>query len=96
MDYKEITKRHLEIMNSDYSHDPTNDLKYSSIHTYNDNMTVEKESVGKDSSYTYSAKIPYFFNFQNLEPPEDKLNIDTHYVIPGSNSKILKFIKPLY
>jgi hypothetical protein len=89
MDYKEITKRHLEIMNSDFCHDPIKDIEYSSINTYINNTTVDKESVVKDSSYTYSPKIPYFFNFQNVEAPEDKFNIETHYLIPGSNSKIL-------
>ncbi len=86
MDYKEITKRHLEIMNSEYNLDQVGDREYSNLHLKENKMIVDTEDIKKDSSNTYALKMPYFFNFNNVEAPEDKVNIETHYSIPGTNS----------
>ena len=85
IDYNEIVKRHLEVMNSEYNLDQYDAKTYSHINTYrqadhiDETLNITKENSDGD-------KIPYFFNFNTIAAPENKVNIETHYVIPRTNS----------
>lgn len=84
IDYKEIAKRHLEIMNREFNLDQIETENRYSFKSQEERL-VQEEITRKNQQEI--MKIPYYFNFNNTLPPEDKINIITHYLIPGTNSK---------
>ena len=87
IDYNEIVKRHMEVMNSEFNLDQNDGDRYTHNNSFkHSNHINETSNVAKEKSQV--EEIPYFFNFNAIQAPENKLNIETHYVIPGTNSNI--------
>ena len=87
IDYNEIVKRHMEVMNSEFNMDQNNEDTYANDNSFKHSHHIEENvNVAKEKSKV--DEVPYFFNFNTIPAPENKVNIETRYVIPGTNSNI--------